>query len=89
MVAPAPSPMQRILEPLVECLTPESARQLLGFRLDDPTQARLDELAEKSNQGTITEPERDEYLQFVELIDMVGILQAKARKLLQHTATHD
>src|SRR4051812_20943341 len=70
MVAPVRTPLERILDPLVECLNPESAKHLVRFRLDNATQARLDELAKKSNEGLLTEQERDEYRQYVVLIDI-------------------
>ena len=38
--------LDRFLEPVRECLTPESARQLVEFRVDAVTQARVDELAQ-------------------------------------------
>ena len=47
------------------------------------TQRRLDELGDKSNEGTLTAAEREEYETYVRAIDFIGILQAKARAVLQ------
>lgn len=47
------------------------------------TQSRIDELASKANQGTITDSEREEYAEFVEYIELVGIIKAKARLILK------
>jgi hypothetical protein len=76
----------RMLRPVTECFTPEVARRIVDARLDTATQSRIDELASKANRGTLTDGEREEYAQFVEYIDLVGIIKAKARLLLKHRA---
>ena len=43
--------LDRLLDPLGRCLTPEAARRLLELRADPVAQARIDELVEKCNQG--------------------------------------
>ena len=73
---------ERMLQLVIDCLTPEVAHQIVSSRLDSETQARIDELAAKANRGTLTEEERNEYSQFVEYIALVGIIKAKARLLL-------
>jgi hypothetical protein len=73
----------RILDPVI---TPELARQLVAYRADEATQARIDELAEKCNEGLLTSEERAEYEDFVSAIDLVSILQAKARRVLRQAA---
>jgi hypothetical protein len=72
----------RLLQSVARCFTPEVAQRIADLRADEPTQARLDELAEKSNEGLLTEPERREYSAYVEALDLIGILQAKARAIL-------
>ena len=74
--------LDMILEPFARCLTPAVAEQLAGLRADQATQARIDDLAAKCNDDALTEAERREYEAYVEAIDLVGILQAKARALL-------
>lgn len=74
--------LDRFLNPLADCLTKEAATRILELRLDPQTQARLDELARKANEGELSEEERDEYEEFVEGIDIIGILKAKARSVL-------
>jgi hypothetical protein len=76
-----------MLRPVTDCFTPEVARRVVNARLDTDTQARIDELAAKANRGTLTEKERDEYAEFVEYIDLIGIIKAKARLLLRRHAT--
>jgi hypothetical protein len=78
----AVDPLDRLLDSVTECLTPEVAKRLVELRVDPQTQARIDELADKANGGQLSPGERDEYAGFVEAIDLVAILQAKARRLL-------
>ncbi len=79
--------LNRILEPVGSALTPEAARKLLDARLDAKSQALLDRLARKCNEGKLTDAERAEYESLVAAIDIVAILQAKARALLARSAT--
>jgi len=71
-----------MLEALSRCFTPESARQVVGLRADPQLQARLDELADKSTEGALTDDERSEYETYVRALDFIAILQAKARTAL-------
>jgi hypothetical protein len=75
--------LDRIFDPFSEALTPESARRVAEWRADGETQSRLDELGDKANEGTITPAERQEYETYVRAIDFIGVLQAKARLVLQ------
>lgn len=75
--------LEQFLEPVAEILPPETARQLLALPLNPRLQARLDELAEKANCGVLTEPERAEYEEYVEGLDVIGIFKAQARAALQ------
>jgi hypothetical protein len=69
-------------DPLTECLTPEVARRVLSVRPDPQTVVRIEELAEKANEGTISPDEDAEYKEFVEASDLLAILQAKALDFL-------
>ena len=74
--------IDRLMEPVGECLTPEVARRIAALRADTELQQRVDELAEKSNKGTLTAPERSEYEQYVSFSQFVTMLQIKARNLI-------
>lgn len=79
--------LDRLLDPLSRCLTSESARAVVALRADAAAQARIAELAEKCNEGVLTPVERREYEVYVQVGDVISILQAKARLLLrQQTA---
>src|SRR5947209_8920147 len=46
--------LDRLVEPLVRTLTPEVARSLIQLRADPDLQLRMDELAEKCDEGRLT-----------------------------------
>jgi hypothetical protein len=72
-----------LLDPVGEFLTPDVARRLVDYRADAATQTRIDELAEKCNEGQLTASERREYDTYIAAIDFVTFLQAKARTVLE------
>ena len=74
--------LDRMLEPVSDCLTPEVARRLAQMRADPELQARIDDLADRCTEGTLTAEEKLEYETYVRAGNLIGILQAKARKLL-------
>jgi hypothetical protein len=79
--------LDRVLEPIADCLTPDVAAKLVALRADPQTQARVDELADKANEGTLSTEERTEYDLYREVFHFVTILQAKARRLLTEQPT--
>lgn len=81
------SVLEDVLEPVASCLTPEVARQIADLRAGAATQARLDELADKANEGRLTPEESAEYRTYVTALNFLGILQAKARAVLRTPAT--
>jgi hypothetical protein len=78
--------LDRILDPVGRALTPEVARRLVALRVDARTQAHIDRLARRCNEGQLTPSERAEYETYVTAIDFVAVLQAKARALLARPA---
>jgi hypothetical protein len=78
----ASAAIDRILDPVGRCLTPEIARALIGLRAAAETRAWIEELADKSTEGTLSPVERAEYEAYVVAIDFLTVLQAKARGAL-------
>jgi hypothetical protein len=78
--------IDRLLDPLAQMLTPEVARKLIGYRFDAKAQAHIDKLARKCNEGELSPEELREYETYVQTIDFIAILQAKARALLKRLA---
>jgi hypothetical protein len=79
--------LDRLLAPLGEKMSPEFARQVIEYRIDQAEQDRLDELADKCTDGALTDSERDEYERYVQAIHVIGILQRKAKRVLAN-GTH-
>ena len=77
------SALDRILDPLLVVLTPEVAEKVSKLQADDKLQARLDELADKSNEGELTEEESREYDAYLRGLTMISVFQTKARALLR------
>ena len=55
---------------------------------DDETQQRIDELADKCNEGKLSPEERAEYQEFVSLFNLLTLLQARARSILEFSNGH-
>lgn len=83
--SPETAVLDRVLDPVAELLTPAVAFGIAKMQADPQLQARLDELAAKSNAGRLTEDERREYRDYIDAIDFIGILQSKARQVLART----
>ena len=79
--SPLPQP-DEILDPIAECLTPEVANQILAVQIQPQVQARVDELAAKASEGTLTSDERDEYEDLIERADLLGIVKSLARQVV-------
>jgi len=73
---------QKILDPVAHCFTPEVAKRVVELRADPAVQARIDELADKCNEGTITPEEMAEYDAYIQAMDVVAVLQKQARTLI-------
>ena len=78
--------LDRILQPVTNCFSPQGAKQIANLQADEATQARIDVLAAKANEGELTDAERKEYSAYVEAINFLGVLQAKARRFLANHA---
>ncbi len=75
--------LDELLEPIGACLTPEVAERLAQLRAPETVQVRIEELARKSEEGTLSDTEREEYDSFVSAGNFIAILQSKARTLLR------
>jgi hypothetical protein len=78
--------LDRLLDPLTDTLTLETATALIALRADAEVEARIDELRRKANEGALTPAEDAEYKDFIEAVDLVSIMQAKARRFLSRQA---
>jgi hypothetical protein len=76
----------RLLEPVGRALGTEAARRVLALRADPELQRRMDELAERANEGLLTADERGEYEALIATATVVAVLQAKARAALAESS---
>ena len=79
---PTTTYLDRFLEPMTEALTPEVARVIINLRADEETEAEVQRLREKANEGKLTADEEASYKDFVDAVDVISIIQSKARRYL-------
>jgi len=82
MVAGHSSYLVKLFDGIAQKLTPEMARVILDARVDDSARARVEYLRAQANEGLLTADEREEYADYVEAVDILGILQSRARSAL-------
>jgi hypothetical protein len=74
--------LNEMLEPVSRSLGVKTARALVALRMGHLAQARVEKLAERCGEGKLTARERSEYEAYVQASTLIGILQAKARRVL-------
>jgi hypothetical protein len=79
--------LDELFDPVSQCLTPDVARRIASLRASPQLQQKMDDLAEKSTEGTLTAAERTEYETRVRAINFIGVLQAKARAVIATDAS--
>lgn len=75
--------LDRLLDPVSRCLTPDVAQALINLRADPSFQARLDELADKNTENRLTSDEREQYDLYLSAISVITVLQSKTRTILR------
>lgn len=79
--------LDRFLDPAIDAFTPEVARRIVDLRADDELEAEIDVLRRKASEGTLNAEEEAAYKEFVEAVDIISIIQSKARRFLaRHSA---
>lgn len=81
--------LDRFLDPMADAFTPELARRIVALRAEPELQAYIDDLADKANRGTLTPEEERDYKNCIEAADIIGIIQAKARRFLARHPSQD
>jgi len=76
--------LDSLLDALNEIFTGEVANSVLALRADAVLEARIAELRGKAHEGTLTPDEDAEYKDFVEAVDVISIIQSKARQFLDN-----
>jgi hypothetical protein len=70
------------LDPVGQALNGSAAQAFLSLRADSEVQARIDDLADRCNEGGLTPAEQAEYESLIAAAGVISILQAKARIVL-------
>jgi hypothetical protein len=81
-MATATDYLSSYLAPIADELTPQQAEKILAIKPTAELLARVEELGDKANEGALTAEERAEYEYYVDVDDVIGLLKAKARRLL-------
>jgi len=64
-------------------LSRAAAQSLLQIDFPESDHARVAELSDKVQEGTLTDDERDELDEYIRVADMLAILQSKARRSIR------
>ncbi len=79
--------LARVIRPEDADLCPAAAEAFLRFRFGPRDRERMHELAEKNQNGTLNDAERQELEDYLRVGMMLDLLQAKARLALSRAAS--
>jgi hypothetical protein len=82
VLAPETDAFDRAVRPVMDVLFPERAQAVLDARPEAGLHARIEELAQKANEGELTENERAEYEGYIRANYFVAKLRRLAEKSL-------
>jgi len=71
-----------MLDSFAACLSEDSARRVVEFRIPDSVQQRFDELGERANEGLLSEEERSEYDALIDADNFLSIIKLRAKSRL-------
>jgi hypothetical protein len=74
--------LEHVIEPQRGTLPPDLAKHILTWDFPQEDHARYEQLSEKAQDGTLTEDDRRELDDFLNVGDFLAIIQAKARASL-------
>ena len=74
--------LDELLDPFTQCLDMESAQRVSEFGIAPSVQKRVQYLAQRANEGVLTEVDRANYEALIDAADFIAILQLKARRKL-------
>src|SRR3954468_7275675 len=74
--------LARIIQSEDKELTPAAAHYLLSMKLTSTDEERVNELSAKARLGSLSESERQELESYLHIGMLLGVMQSKARQLL-------
>ena len=79
--------LARVIEADGTEITPDVARYLLSMQLPVADRNRVDELSARARAGLLTQAEEAELDSYLHIGSLLGVMQARARRLLKNTVT--
>jgi hypothetical protein len=76
--------LQRVIDPKEGGLPPELARYVLSWQFSPADRARVAELSDKAQAGTLTPAEHDELNGYLNVNDFLSIIRMKAERSLSN-----
>lgn len=73
----------RLIETQNEPISADTARFLLAIRLSEVDQTRMQELMDKSNEGTLTAEDEAEFDSYLNIADLLTVMHSQARTALR------
>ncbi len=73
--------LDELLDPFTGCLDAGSAQRVARFEIAPSVQQKAAALAERANEGLLTQDEENDYEALINAADLIAILQLKARRL--------
>lgn len=81
------SVLERVIDPKQGDLSAELARYILSLNFPKADHLRYAELAEKAQQGALSDSERVELEDFLNVNDFLAIIQVKARASMKNRSS--
>jgi len=79
----------RLIDSQPDQLTRDAAQYLLGFGFAERDHSRMQDLAEKSQAGTLTDDESREFDSYLHIGNLLSVIQSKARLVLHGSGTSE
>ncbi len=73
----------RLLQAQRHELSPEVAEYLLSIGFGETDRERMQQLADRSESGTLTDEERTEFDSYLHIGNLIAVMQSKARLVLR------
>jgi hypothetical protein len=79
----------RLIESQPDQLTRDAAEYLLGFGFTERDYNRMQDLAERSQAGTLTDDEEREFDSYLHIGNLLSVMQSKSRLVLHGSGTSE
>jgi len=79
----------RLMQAQKEDPSREVARYLLSMGFEESDRERMQQLADRSESGTLTDEERAEFDGYLHVGNLLAVIQSKARAALQRLSPHE